>query len=346
MYDKSMSLSAVATTFSALILISCYPPVDDCELTQNKKSYKISSQKAKQLLGNNRIETSPQLKCLSDEELPVIRVIKTDLKDFHDAYKLIDPNQVAPDVTDRGASLIYSIDKYLFSFFKASGSWGMYNFKEIHRRPSLRRINDDRLVDTALVAIADFKNVDLTEDEELTVEGIGIVRSATYGVVADADDVQLDGESIMGYTVLIGRTYDGIPILGSRFLVELSSRGEIQGYKNYLRPITDEVATVDVIPKDELHKKIIAEIEQNGLGGKEDIEKIRCGYYEASTISTQKYLQPSCIAYVRTFPTALGQPVQVPAIVELYEPLQGYENTYQKPPPLYPDQVDPDEIPN
>ena len=305
--------------------------------------YDIRNAEVREALHSGMIAKAPKMESIPAGSLPIITLGYEGPGPDETAARVLGGLEDSIEISDRGSSLIANMGDDVFFTRKASGFSGWFNRSQMHRYPSVSAIKKEDLVNIALDFIVSKGLLSLASGEELTVENTGTIRSATYDATDPAGPV-LDGEAIMGYTVIFGRTFRGIPVIGSQIRVDINTDGSVQGFKNLMRPIVSAGEDVPILDEDEIRGKIEEERIYRHFPEKYKIKDIACGYIEAGQSFMQVFLQPGCYAILTPGRPWEGIQVLISATEHPAEPLLGEKVEYPSPEPSPSTSLDPDDL--
>ena len=345
-----MKYSNLVILVGFIILISCSSkknedsiPVGNEAFPIEDGGYDIRNTEVREALHSGLIAKASKLESIPASALPIITLGYEGPGPDETAARVLGGMEDSIEISDRGPSLIAELGDDVFFTRKASGFFGYFNRSRLHRFPSVRAIEKEDLVNIALNFIVSKGFLSLVSGEELTVENVGTIRSATYDATDPTGPV-LDGEAIMGYTVIFGRTFKEIPVIGSQIRVDINTDGTVQGFNNLMRPIVSAGEDVPILDDDEMRGKIEEEKLIRHLPENFKIRDISCGYIEAGESSMQGFLQPGCYAILTSGQPWEGIQVLVSATEHLAEPLFGEKVEYPLPEPIHSTSLDPDDL--
>lgn len=328
-----MRNTILAVTAGIMLVCGCSSENDENIVSTTQRAvgtesveYEIRRSEVRQALGSAVIKKAPVMKSFTVDYVPIINVGYEGPSPDETANMVLGSIDEPMEVSDRSFSLVTETEGKLFATNKASGFYRYSNKAKRHRlpRPLSMGIEKEELVNLALEYIVSKGIVLLSTEEELTIESVGSVRNATYEVT-DSEEPILDGEALMGYTIVFGRMYGGIPIIGSQIRVHINMDRTVQGFDKYMRPILSAGDNVTIISDQQIRANIETERSVLNISEQSGEDEIICGYIEAGMLNQQSFLQPGCYAFPKGRPS-LRTPILVPAVENLVEPLRGERN--------------------
>jgi len=345
-----MNYSSLAVMASFLFILGCSNKNDEGSVPMGEKAfsieeegYEVRSVAVREALRSTVIRKTPKMESFSVSALPIVTLGYEGPGPDVTATRVLGSMDDPIEIADRGSSLIAALGNDVFVTKKASGFFSYSNRYRLHRFPSVSEIKKEDLVNIALEYIVSKGILSLASEEELTVENVGTVRSATYDATDPAEPV-LDGEAVMGYTIIFGRMFSGIPVIGSQIRVDINTDGSVQGFDKLMRPIMSAGEDVPVLDEEQIQGKIEEERVSRHIPDGFRIEGIMCGYIEAGMSYLQGFLQPGCYAALTQGPASEGISMLVSGTGHLVEPILGEKVEYPLPEPAPSPSLDPDDL--
>ena len=218
---------------------------------------------------------------------------------------------------------------------KASGA---YTFSETAKLMSVPAPKEDnkQALEWALASVAKYKLVQLGPYEMFDV--ISTSQIWTAAVKGDTDEPMVEYPS--DYIIVLGRRYQGTPMVGSSLVLRLSGRGKLLGVQKNWRPITGEQGTARVEEATLLTNFEARLLEAGILKDGQTVERdviilnTACGYLEGPVGNEQVMMGPGALVTFRLRTAgSMDQASQVAiplAVVEF--PILGVGKYFNEPP--------------
>ena len=313
--------------------ITLSPPLPlvaaEFQLKLDLASYPVKDQKVQQALGIQAIPIRAQSYTLPSLSLPIIKLgnisqdhLNSQLREiFHQTSSGAFPRQRVRDLSDiftlKRGSKIYWISK-------ASGACTFSDNKEIMSIPT--DIRDHRqAVDLALKLLVEKNLVALGPHVTLDVEYVSQVMNAAVQDGEKEPVTQYGAD----YFVCLGRRYRDVPIVGSRLILRLGSKGTLFGIQKTWRPIVGEGEWVTTNPSpqgDQLPGLLLknpGQANQNII-----VRRTVSGYIEGPVKNEQLMMAPGCIINYTTSPSAEMASQKMIPLSSVNFPLNGTRKSF------------------
>ena len=310
---------------------SAFPvQVESPQLQLDLAMYPIKNRKVRDALGLEAIPIRARSYALPAMSLPLLKLqslsqnqVDSQLREiFQQTSNSNFPEKKVRDLADiftlkRGAE-IYWINK-------ASGAYTYSHNHEVMSVPTDIR-DHMQAVDLALRFIVMKNLVILGPHETLDVNFVSQVMNAA---VEDGEDQPISQYGA-DYFVGFGRRYRGVPIIGSRLILRLGSKGKLFGVQKTWRPIVAEGEWVNINgtpPVEQLRSSLsqnAPQAEQNII-----IHRTVSGYIEGPVKNEQLMMGPGCIINYTISPSSEMASQELIPLASVNFPLSGTRKSFE-----------------